>query len=578
MNSTTAVECTDTVASPDLLNGRKIHLLLSGGGYRATIYHLGVLRFLYEHSDGKSGDSLLSQVTHLIGISGGSITAAHFAIHRNRYLENFNKACRDLLSFVTELDLRRAVLRKNQSASEVLKQLFKEFPLGGIASKDVLKLELLGTTLRTGGCVCFSTKTLSHRFEDPTQGFQKKVEDINCEMLQVRHAVMASAAFPPFFPPLKIEPALFGPNVDCRELGGLLDNQVADGGIRDNLGLDHYLVSLQADASPNLCIVSDAGATVDWSLANFVPQSLTTWGKRLMRVVEIQMDCISALNLARASGLVRIPIASVQHAQVQAAENEFTLSREIARTAWKTPTDLENLSHYEIFRIARHGFDVAKSVLTARDRTVEDVGFWDSLKSGTWQEGSESASAPPKDTAMLQSRTGIVRALSKFISGILPPRRSSRAVTSDVKPPNEVANHVESGNGQKSRVRVKWDLIQQLPLRSLIREALHPRIAVWILALGAPLAVFFLLAGSLMRPEEPSIKTANSLGIQFCRIRSAKKSFNMGAADEELVLYNAIADVDGSRDELPRHIVKFSRDFFMSDSEITRGQFIAVMT
>ena len=49
---------------------KKLGLALSGGGFRASLYHLGLLRFLRDAG-------LLSQVTHITSVSGGSIMAAH---------------------------------------------------------------------------------------------------------------------------------------------------------------------------------------------------------------------------------------------------------------------------------------------------------------------------------------------------------------------------------------------------------------------------------------------------------------------------------------------------------------------
>ena len=44
----------------------KIGLALSGGGWRATLYHLGVVRFLRD-------SDLLAQVSHITSVSGRQI-------------------------------------------------------------------------------------------------------------------------------------------------------------------------------------------------------------------------------------------------------------------------------------------------------------------------------------------------------------------------------------------------------------------------------------------------------------------------------------------------------------------------
>src|SRR5262245_10958956 len=105
---------------------QEIHLLLSGGGYRATLFHLGVLRYLYEHKVCSGTKSLLSMVTEVIGVSGGSITAAHFALFRDDYLANFRHPATRLLDFCSSVDLRRSVLTDDQAAAEGFKKLYQD--------------------------------------------------------------------------------------------------------------------------------------------------------------------------------------------------------------------------------------------------------------------------------------------------------------------------------------------------------------------------------------------------------------------------------------------------------------------
>jgi NTE family protein len=55
-----------------------VGLCLSGGGFRAALFHLGVLRRLNELG-------VLSKVTHISSVSGGSITAGHLAERIKRW-------------------------------------------------------------------------------------------------------------------------------------------------------------------------------------------------------------------------------------------------------------------------------------------------------------------------------------------------------------------------------------------------------------------------------------------------------------------------------------------------------------
>ena len=58
---------------------KKIGLALSGGGYRAAAYHVGTLRALH-----KLG--ILNKVDVISSVSGGSITTAYYALHKDDYV------------------------------------------------------------------------------------------------------------------------------------------------------------------------------------------------------------------------------------------------------------------------------------------------------------------------------------------------------------------------------------------------------------------------------------------------------------------------------------------------------------
>src|SRR5687768_10539673 len=86
---------------------KKIGLALSGGGFRASLYHLGLVRFLRDAG-------ILPQVTHITAVSGGSILAAHLALNWSRYngsASEFDAAASEVLAFV-RLDIRNRIIRR----------------------------------------------------------------------------------------------------------------------------------------------------------------------------------------------------------------------------------------------------------------------------------------------------------------------------------------------------------------------------------------------------------------------------------------------------------------------------------
>ena len=62
------------------LSVQRLGLSLSGGGYRATAFHLGTLQKLQQMN-------ILQQVDVMSTISGGSITGAFYCLQKDDYLK-----------------------------------------------------------------------------------------------------------------------------------------------------------------------------------------------------------------------------------------------------------------------------------------------------------------------------------------------------------------------------------------------------------------------------------------------------------------------------------------------------------
>jgi NTE family protein len=70
-----------------------MHVSISGGGARAAALGLGVLKALRDEPvhAGKAGTTLLGEMDLLMGVSGGSILAAYYALHGERGLPDFER-------------------------------------------------------------------------------------------------------------------------------------------------------------------------------------------------------------------------------------------------------------------------------------------------------------------------------------------------------------------------------------------------------------------------------------------------------------------------------------------------------
>jgi predicted acylesterase/phospholipase RssA len=177
-------------------------LCLSGGGFRATFFHLGVIRFLRDFG-------FLPRVTRIYSVSGGSILAAHLALHWSDYChrssdEPFHRRSADLIHFA-QLNIRGRILRRfllggwavpTLRRSEQLvaqyHQLFKNAELRHLPARP--ELTILTTSMTTGDCCSFT--------RDGFRAFTQPPSPRRGPHLHLAFAVAASSAFPPLFPPV----------------------------------------------------------------------------------------------------------------------------------------------------------------------------------------------------------------------------------------------------------------------------------------------------------------------------------------------------------------------------------------
>lgn len=226
---------------------KKLGLALSGGGFRASLYHLGLVRFLRDAG-------ILSQITHITSVSGGSIFAAHLALNWERYngaVNEFEAAAADFLSFV-RLNVRSRILRRfpltvplrwgrrflgksnrKLTRTGLLEYHYEKYLYGDISLFELPRtpqLHLLTTNL-SEGCLCsFNREGLL--MVRRQQGHAFRMDRIHTGLATVPMAVTASSAFPGFFPPLDLTGA------DVGVIGGEFGRQsFTDGGVYDNLGV-----------------------------------------------------------------------------------------------------------------------------------------------------------------------------------------------------------------------------------------------------------------------------------------------------------------------------------------------------
>jgi NTE family protein len=261
-------------------------LALSGGGFRATLYHLGALIRLNELG-------LLTKLERISSVSGGSITAGVLAKAwqdlnvRDGVITNFDaEVVKPIREFCTQSIDTKAVLlgaiNPTKSIGEVLAgiyndKLFRKTNLQDL--KDLPQFVFCATNLQTGRLVRLS-KT---RLGDYTIG------EIKSPNIDLATAVAASSAFPPILSPIVINTKqLVWTDLPGTLYFGKKDYthrlSLTDGGVYDNLGLETV-------DSFETVIVSDGGAP-------FSSQSEANpmWPQQALRALDIATDQARALR------------------------------------------------------------------------------------------------------------------------------------------------------------------------------------------------------------------------------------------------------------------------------------------
>jgi predicted acylesterase/phospholipase RssA len=352
---------------------KKIGLALSGGGFRATLYHLGLVRFLRDAD-------LLRQVTHITSVSGGSIMAAHLALNWDRYTgspEEFDQAASQLLEFI-RLDVRNRILRRfplglllrgprlllglsNRQLtrtglleSQYEKHLYGDKSLFELPESPVLHIL---TTNLSEGCLCSFSRDGLWMMQQ--KAGRSQIERVRVSLMTVSMAVAASSAFPGFFPPLE----LTGREVGAR--GGEIGQQAyTDGGVFDNLGVRMFrwlTPLLTEDKSLDGILVSDVGKP-------FVVQVNRRAGgliRTAMRAADILMDRVWQLendNFENTFGYVFARITDV----VGPHEDATALHPEVQRQTATIRTDLDAFSDLEISCLIRQGYCIGRKACRSR--------------------------------------------------------------------------------------------------------------------------------------------------------------------------------------------------------------------
>jgi len=345
----------------------RLGLALSGGGFRATLYHLGVVRYLKNAGQ-------LQNVTDITSVSGGTVLAAHLVLNWDRYCgddEQFAEAASEITRFV-KLDVRNHIVRRlpmqfplrvlaklgrrhvrNLTPNAILEHYYRKFLYGDRCLYELPTqpmLHILTTNVSNGGLSIFNRNGLFLQQRQGTGGVA--FQHIPGQLASIPRVVGASSAFPGFFPPVEITAADLG----VRE-GQYPTEWFTDGGVYDNLSMRAFNWLKLQGAQFDQVLVSDAGKPFQI----LSEASLGVLGQSV-RATDILWDRVWQLereNFGQQPGFVFLPITEI----IDLAEYPMALHPVIQAEVQSIRTDLDRFSDIEINALVQHGYWVAKKSL-----------------------------------------------------------------------------------------------------------------------------------------------------------------------------------------------------------------------
>ncbi|URI11642.1 patatin-like phospholipase family protein [Aquincola tertiaricarbonis] len=367
---------------------KKVVLCLSGGGFRATYFHLGVVRWMLE-------TGLLDSTRAIYSVSGGSILASHLARNWTQItqagadeppkerLAAFDRIADELVKFGLS-DVRGRVVRRwfiwtltfgliayPFRKVRGLKGQLTRFRITGLLEREYARLltrdwcfsdqtvadapafNLLATSLTTGELCVLSAEGVRRIASGSGESYLMEKRPPSAALMTA-----ASSAFPPLFTPVELTSEFLGK--ESPEMMGTDPLQLTDGGVYDNIGLgvalrDAYAAGL---ADQVTFVVSDASAPFDWeegvSFTDPLSRTVRTTDILMRRVAEFEEQ--TSIELA-GKDVIRVSIDETS----TGLSADGALPKPIQHALSNIRTDLDRFSRVEMGALATHGYTLAHS-------------------------------------------------------------------------------------------------------------------------------------------------------------------------------------------------------------------------
>lgn len=360
-----------------------IGIALSGGGIRATIFHLGLFKWLAENES-------FEEIKRISSVSGASLCVGLIYSHNNlrwptsrQYLESVLPSITETL---TSTNLQCSALKKlvvspkywNKKVNIIAEIMESEWGVQGNLS------QLAGDVMWYVNCTTYETgkrfRFCRDNMGDYTIGYVEKPE------IAISEVMAASAGFPMLIGPYSLQTSAFQWNPSQYSDAGWKSPgkrtlHLWDGGVYDNLGLES-IFKINDDALSSgidFMIVSNASA----SISHRVRKSGFSFSN-LKRLLDISMDQVAALrsravmHFIEQTGqgmLIKIGNSAEKIATQSRCSQEQKmelmkqcLSAEQANKAMNYPTTLSKPTKADFQLLLRHGYEVANCTYQCYNR------------------------------------------------------------------------------------------------------------------------------------------------------------------------------------------------------------------
>lgn len=351
----------------------RIGLALSGGGMRAAVFHLGILKWMAEHQ-------LLKQVAHTSTVSGASLCMGLiYACNGNQWPQDstfLERVLPVIEQRITGIDLQwHALLRLlmqpyywGKKANLLANVMEKRWGIQGTMQNISKK------PMWTVNTTCFETGK-DFRISLSRMG-EHDSSYVMHPAFKVSHAMAASAGFPVLIGPYKLKTHRYtwvdaSGTITVRPRDEIL--HLWDGGVYDNMGLDPlFLIDNDGELSSdiNYLIVSNACGTIDHK-----KRKLTMPVENLKRMLDISQNQVESLKsrsvkdyiqrkqnglYIRIGDTVEDILKSMVTPDAQQLRQKAMNSVSVARAAEYKIT-LEKMPTEDYHRILWHGYELMEA-------------------------------------------------------------------------------------------------------------------------------------------------------------------------------------------------------------------------